>query len=234
MSSTTPKCNFKLLTGLSMAYALLLLCIQIFGAQFMYLPFTHIPSSPAVIMLAVLFAMGDILTEVYGYKQMQQIFISSIVTVGVFLIIITVMTRHPEMNAPSWWTATQSQIAFQQVFHTTLESFGVSAFSLVLSVYLNARIISRWKVLLKGRYFWLRSIGSSGIGMFIFCTIYVSIEADYGFTQDVKLLLSSFVTKIVGLVIFAYPANGIAWLLKKIEKIDVYDYHQSYNPFKNL
>ena len=224
----------KLLIPLSMGYALLLLCEGIFSSHFMYLPYTHITCSPAVFLLALVFVMGDILTEVYGYRIMQRIFISGIIMEGIFVAIITLITRHPELNAPQWWLATQSQAAFQQAFHGLPLGFASTTTALLLSVYLNARIISRWKILLKGRYFWLRSIGASGIGLLLFSCIFIALATTYGFEKDVELAMDSFLTKVVLLIIFAYPANVIAWLLKKIEGIDTYDYYQTYNPFKNF
>src|SRR3990167_4211694 len=92
--------------------------------------------------------------------------------------------------------------------------------------FINSAIISKWKTITHGKYFWLRSICSSLIGELIMLLISVPI-ALYG-TLNIKeiatLILYAYSYKIIFAVIISGPANYLANILKIKEDIDIYDF----------
>lgn len=47
-----------------------------------------------------------------------------------------------------------------------------------------------------------------------------------------ELVAISIGSKLIVLIVLAYPANFICYMLKKAQHIDVYDHGVNYNPFK--
>jgi uncharacterized PurR-regulated membrane protein YhhQ (DUF165 family) len=97
----------------------------------------------------------------------------------------------------------------------------------------NIYLLSKWKIWLQGRYFWLRCFVSSAIGEII-VTIIADITAFWGtmsLTQFDHLVLSVYFFKVLYSLIATFPASWVTTFLKKYEGIDVYDYTTKFNPF---
>jgi uncharacterized PurR-regulated membrane protein YhhQ (DUF165 family) len=95
-------------------------------------------------------------------------------------------------------------------------------------------MVAKWKVLLRGRLFWLRSLGASIIGEAVFVIISLCMEfiGVIPLQALVQLILVSFAMKIVLNPILVIPSSILAAMIKKIEQIDVYDYDLEFNPLK--
>jgi uncharacterized PurR-regulated membrane protein YhhQ (DUF165 family) len=89
-------------------------------------------------------------------------------------------------------------------------------------------------VLLQGRYFWLRSLGSSTIAEALYSAISILMMeiGSIPLANIWKVILMSYLIKVAYSIIFAGPGNLIVNFIKSTAKIDVYDYPASYNPFK--
>ncbi len=225
----------RFLQPISMLYSLLLMFVIIFTNKGMHYPFINF-ASVTLPFTIILFVLGDITTEVYGYRKTLNIIIQSAILVIIFTIVAALISKITPTYVPTEWQQGTDQSAYYQVFRKTPFYMATYIFSFLIATYLNIRVISRWKILFNGRYFWLRSIGASGIGAFVFCILdrldHFLIAPHYPFSEIVSLTVFSFFTKIIGFIILAYPANFIVRLLKAAENINTYDYYENYNPFK--
>ena len=123
------------------------------------------------------------------------------------------------MPFPATW---EGSMNYSYVTHGYLTVFFSVALGFFLAIILNIYLITKWKVLLKGRYFWLRSIRSSGISEFIYSTI-TGFIIFYGNVQNKELfsyILGMCVLKWLGTIVFATPATILTNVLKKIENIE--------------
>ena len=104
-------------------------------------------------------------------------------------------------------------------------------FVYLISSYANIRLLTKWKILTRGKYFWLRSVGSSSIGETIYSSlnIWLILFGSLEFTKLPQLIFWSFSLKILYTVILAYPASVLVQIIKKIDG-DNYD-NWSFNPF---
>ena len=111
--------------------------------------------------------LTDLLTEVYGYKYARQATWMMFFCCIIFSSIITLIIKSP----PSAYSGDYN-FAFGHLFRTT---FGGTFVTILTSTFVNSYIISKWKILIRGKYFWLRSLGASGIGeaveVFLECLI---------------------------------------------------------------
>jgi uncharacterized PurR-regulated membrane protein YhhQ (DUF165 family) len=89
-------------------------------------------------------------------------------------------------------------------------------------------------VLVKGKYFWLRSLGSSIIGE-SFYTIFVVSLVNIGiisFKEILQIFLVSYCYKLVFDLIAVTPASLLARFLKRSEGVDVYDFPKKFTSSK--
>src|SRR4029079_1592251 len=100
--------------------------------------------------------------------------------------------------------------------------------------FFNIYFLSKWKMLVKGKYFWLRSLGSSAIGESVY-TLFVVSLLNFGmvsFKGFINILCISYAFKLAFDTIAVIPASFLANFLKKTEGVDVYDFAQNFIPFK--
>jgi len=99
--------------------------------------------------------------------------------------------------------------------------------------FLNAYVMSRMKVWMKGKHLWTRTIGSTILGEGADSVVFnfVAFLGVFEFGQVAFIAFSGFVLKTLYEIVatpFTYLAVG--WL-KRVEQEDKYDHDVSYNPF---
>src|SRR5437588_9001839 len=86
---------------------------------------------------------------------------------------------------------------------------------------INTSLILRWKILLKGKFFWLRSAGSfliadAVISLFLIPTWFST--SGINLKQVLNLDLVEFFTRLLFIIILAFPSTVIVILLRIIER----------------
>jgi uncharacterized integral membrane protein (TIGR00697 family) len=187
-----------------------------------------INTTAATIIIPLWFLTGDVISEVYGYDVSKQIIWSALICQFIFALICSSIIHLP---SPSSFT---HQAAYDHVLGNLPRVAFASFAAIVCGAFINAYTVAKWKVLLKGRLFWLRSLGASIIGEAVFVIISLGMEF-FGvvpLSTLLQLILVSFTMKIALNPILVIPSSILTAWLKKIEKIDVYDYDLKFNPLK--
>ena len=179
-------------------------------------------------VLPFVLLIEDIVAEVYGYKISRLllwfVFLSMIIfTTGALIII--------HLPSPTYW---HLQSSFDAVFDPMLRGAPSLILALMVSRFINIFLITKLKILVKGKYFWLRSIFSTLLGSAI--GLIIAFGLAYGTSVSLvsfeKLILTDYFVRFL----YAMLGGGPAWLfvifLKKKESIDVYDVGTNFNPFK--
>lgn len=233
-----PRQGYKLLTFLSMIYLMLIIAVLLTNKKLINFPIAGaIPIS--VVIAGSYFVVADIIAEVYGYLACRRIIIQGLIALGLFSILMNLIANTSSVDVSVPWANIQDPNGYLYIFGNMPRDFLGIFLAYLISSYINAYLISKWKILLKGRYFWLRSIGSSCIGSFLFSAISDVVIAHALLYTDqpgflMRIILTSFLLKIATCIILAYPATLICAALKRIEGVDVYDYGVNYNPFKTF
>ncbi|MCK4870552.1 MAG: queuosine precursor transporter [Gammaproteobacteria bacterium] len=170
---------------------------------------------------------GDIVAEVYGYKVAKNLIWTSLVCEAVFAITANLVDLLPYHGSPF------HQAAYAQLVPLFMRVLLVNVVSTLISEFLNVYCVTKWKILLSGRFYWLRSLGAAAIGAFVYsisATI-ISFAGILTVTQMVKLMLSCYLIKEVIFVLITPVGVLIVLFLKKAERVDAYDYHTNFNPF---
>lgn len=181
------------------------------------------PLPAAIVVFPISYIIGDILTEVYGYVRARQViwlgFACNLYAVGVFSL-----TR--ALPGGSWWTADLQQ-SYVDVLGSTPRILLASFLAYLVGEFTNSLTLSQLKVATRGRYLWLRTIGSTLVGQGLDSLVFISLA----FGLSWPMILSQWITKSV----FETVATPLTYLvvdrLKAYEGRDVYDVDVGYNPF---
>jgi uncharacterized integral membrane protein (TIGR00697 family) len=112
----------------------------------------------STVIFPLSYALSDIVTEVYGYAVMRQLLWFAVICGYVFLFFIILILKLP---SPSYW---HLQNEFNAVFKNTWRFTTVASVGMISSLFLNSYAIAKWKILMKGKSFWLRSLGATSVG----------------------------------------------------------------------
>ncbi|MBA2649222.1 MAG: queuosine precursor transporter [Legionella sp.] len=176
-----------------------------------------------------IFILDDIIAEIYGYKITGSIILIGFLAQSLFVLICQLVTSAAH---PTFFTEAAT---YSSVLGLSLLRINISGFIAYITANLvNSYILSRWKILLKGRHFWLRSLGSSTFSEALYSLIAIfMMELNSIPLKDIfKVVAISFSIKAIYSIIFAGPANILVNYLKNITGIDVYDFPKQFTPFK--
>ncbi len=179
------------------------------------------------ILFPLSYIFGDILTEVYGYRKSRRViwlgFISALL---MSLVLYAVQSLPPAGDWPN-------QKAFEVILGFVPRIVLASLLAYFTGEFSNSVILSRLKIYTRGRFLWIRTIGSTligeGIDTVIFCLV-----AFYGVLPGHVLLavvVSNYLFKCTVEILFTPLTYLAVGFLKKREKEDVFDYGINYNPF---
>ncbi len=170
----------------------------------------------------------DITAEVYGYKSARILIWAGFLALLLFAFGCNFLIHLPSSNS-------LANNALVEVFKNTTRASVVWVLSGIVADFVNAYAITKWKILLRGRFFWFRSVASSAIGQIIYSLINVLIILSgsyYNVSDFFKIILIIYIYKMAVIGILAIPATFFTKFLKRVEKIDIYDYKTNFNPFK--
>src|SRR3990167_1311866 len=188
----------------------------------------HILEPGCIYLFPLSYAIADIVSEVYGYKIARQMVWFAMIAGFIFSSALWFVSKLP---APSFW---QHQTEYQAVFSPILRAYFATTLASLTGNFINIYFISKWKILMKGRHFWLRSVSSTAVGEATFSVIggtlaYWGVEP---WSKIVFLMLDGYLFKVLYAFVAVWLAVLVVYALKKSEGVDVYDTGVNYSPFK--
>lgn len=235
----TIKQDLRLTTGhtqnclplLGMAYVIFILTGFLFVAKEVQIRYLGIVSAGAFV-LPVSFVIIDIIAEAYGYMNARRIIIYGIIIQGLFCLLCYILLH---ISSPVTNAQFASPASYQKIFGGLPKIYISTTIASILSSFLNAYLLTRWQFICKGKYFWLRSIGASGIGEGVFTLIAVLLISlgQYSASIIFQFFAISYLAKIITTIICAYPASLILIILRKYEFLDFMQNISKFDPFKS-
>jgi len=187
-----------------------------------------IEATAGLLIFPISYIVNDIIAEVWGYKKARLI-----IWCGFAMNFLAVAIIQLSIWAPGSANFTH-QAEFELVFGNTIRIVIASFVAFLCGSFLNAFIMSKMKILQKGRGFSLRAVASTIVGEGADSLVFFTL-AFYGVipTSALFMLILTQTGMKTGYEILVLPlTNFIVKKVKKIEGTDVYDKHVSYNPFK--
>ena len=219
--------NSKFILFIVMIYLTVSLSADVIA--FKFANFFGFVESGATIIFPLSYVIGDVTCEVYGWNIAMKMVWFMLICEALFAILITLV-----IHIPSYPHFGQ----FQNEYNDILNNLWLFVLSGIIAnaicSLLNIFFISKWKILTKGKAFWLRSIFSTCISEFILVliTITLAFTPIIHANNSIKIFINAYALEILYAIIFVFPAQFFVNCLKKLEGIDAYDYGVSYNPFK--
>lgn len=221
--------GFKILLLLGMIYMSLMICNAILTDRYVGTNSFYILGG--TLTSPFIFILDDIVAEIYGYKITRFMIFSGFLT-QIFFSVICLLVVNAEY--PSFFL---EEHAYKYILGISLLKIDLSGFVAYITANLaNSYLITKWKILLKGRHFWLRSLGTSMFSEALYSFIAISLmEINRVPLHGIaKVIITSYLIKATYSVIFAWPGQLIVSYIKKRANIDVYDLPQKFTPFKFL
>ncbi len=185
--------------------------------------------SAASLCIPINYIFGDLLTEVYGYKQARRatwiLIFSSIVT-ALFFQLAVWLPPAPGFTANDSYTLVLGQVP-RVVIGAWIALFG--------GQFTNDFVLAKIKLLTKGKYLWMRTISSTVAGQAVDTTLFYSI-ALYNVIPTgllITSILSAWSLKVFIEVAMTPATYYVVNKLKKLEGEDYFDKDTNFNPFAN-
>jgi len=180
----------------------------------------------AVIVFPISYILGDVLTEVYGYRQAR-----SVIWLGFAcnLILVIAVWLGGILPAASFW---DGQAAYARILGYTPRILAASFLAYLVGEFSNSFVLAKLKIATNGRHLWTRTIGSTLVGQGLDSMVFITLA--FVGTIPFSGLLSAIITQ--WLVKTAYEAAVTPFtykavnFLKSWEGLDVYDYDTRFNP----
>ncbi len=194
------------------------------------------------LLFPISYIFGDVLTEVYGYKRSRRVIWAGFGAAALMAATFWVVGVLPGATD---WEADVGQTAYYAVLGG-VSSGGLVVASLVAyfsGEFSNSYVMAKMKIWTRGRFLWLRTIGSTLVGEGVDTALFILIATIYDVylvpEYDVfswaiapTLIVSNYIFK-VGIETLMTPATyRIVNLLKRVEREDYYDYDTDFNPFR--
>jgi len=215
------KITFRLLI-IAVLFITCLLTANIIGSKIFSIGSINLPA--AVIVFPFSYIFGDILTEVYGYRQARKIIWLGFLCNLLFVFFAWVGQLLPP--APFWG----NQTAYESILGYTPRLLAASFAGYIVGEFANSFVLAKMKVFTKGRWLWSRTIGSTIVGEGLDTVIFI-FGAFYGTPAfALVLILNHWVAKVGIEVLFTPVTYKVVNSLKKSEGIDTYDMKTNFNP----
>jgi len=186
------------------------------------------------ILFPVSYIFGDILTEVYGYRRSRRVIWTGFICLALSALVLWLVRALP---GEATWQDYAGQAAFVAILG------GMSSGGIVLASlggywageFSNSVLLAKMKLLTRGRWLWMRTIGSTIVGEMVDTVVFLVVACLFGvfpWSLFVTLLLTNYLFKC-GVEALMTPATyAVVRWLKRVEGVDYYDVGTDFDPFQ--
>lgn len=181
-----------------------------------------------VIIFPISYILGDVLTEVYGYRRARQViwlgFGCNLVAVGA---IVLALVAPPA----AFW---DGQEAFQRILGYTPRLLAASFLAYLVGEFANSYVLAKLKIMTRGRWLWLRTIGSTLVGQGLDSAVFVTVAFVGKLAPEIIIsaIAAQWIAKSVYEALATPLTYGVVGFLKRHEGLDTYDHDIDFNPLK--
>ena len=183
------------------------------------------PLPAAIVIFPLTYIVGDVLTEVYGYRQARRViwlgFFCNLVAVAAFWVAGLIPPLDPDV-----------QTAYDRIFGYVPRILAASFAAYLVGEFANSFVLAKMKIRTKGRFLWMRTIGSTVVGQGLDATIFIGIAfwGELPATVLGSMIITHWLVKTAYEVAATPFTYSVVNFLKKKEGIDHYDHDTDFNP----
>lgn len=203
--------------------------------QLLELPFQFIGGSAvilpaAIIIFPISYIVGDILTEVYGFRVAR-----AVIWLGFaanLLVVIALYLTGIIPGAPFW--SDDDQGSYNRILGQVPGILVASFIAYLIGEFSNSTVLALLKYKMQGRLLWVRTIGSTivgqGLDSFIFIFIAFGVFGDWSGAALLGAAIAQWITKILYETVATPLTYAVVNYMKRKEQMDVTDVPRSLNP----
>lgn len=186
------------------------------------------------ILFPVSYIFGDILTEVYGYKNSRRVIWSGFACLALSAAIFWLVKIMP---GEAQWQQYAGDAAYLAILGG-MSSGGIVLASLAgywSGEFTNSFVLAKMKILTGGRWLWTRTIGSTIAGELVDTLVFVGIASlfkVFPWSLFLTLTVTNYLFKVGVEALMTPVTYGVVGKLKQVENEDYYDKDTNFNPFK--
>lgn len=173
-----------------------------------------------------IYPLSDALTEVYGPKKTWANLVAGYIICSLF-ILITVVTIHlPYANILGYQTTKNVYLTVQDAI---VKCFGFGYLIFFIGMFINVKLLGKWKLKYSGKYYYWRSYVASAISEG-FVVVFANLLIWYDRTsalQVFRIIVTTYILKLVLTFGWALIGTWVKNILYAIEGMDSpYIYNQ--------
>ena len=197
------------------------------------LPFEFIGSKSVIIPASIIifpisYIVGDILTEVYGFRIARGVIWLGF---GANLLVVIALWLGGLIPAAGFWG---DQEAYDTILGQVPWILVASFIAYLIGEFSNSTVLALLKYKMQGRLLFVRTIGSTVVGQgldsFIFIYIAFGIGSDWSAQGLLQAALAQWIVKILYETVATPFTYAVVGYMKKKEEMDVTDVPRSLNP----
>lgn len=185
------------------------------------------------ILFPISYIFGDILTEVYGFKNSRRVIWAGFACLAVSAVVFGIIRLLP---GEAQWQKYAGDAAYLSILGG-MSSGGIVLASLAgywSGEFTNSFVLAKMKILTRGHWLWMRTIGSTIIGELVDTVLFVTIASlfkVFPWSLFVTLSLTNYLFKCTVEILMTPFTYATVAALKNMEKEDYYDRKTNFNPF---
>ena len=180
----------------------------------------------AIVIFPVSYILGDVLTEVYGFRQTRRViwlgFLCNLIVVAAIWIGLV-------LPAASFW---DGQEAYERILGATPRILAASFLAYFVGEFANAFVLAKMKIATEGRFLWARTIGSTLVGQGLDSLVFITLA--FAGVIPLGALATAIVTQWLVKSAYEAAATPVTYLvvgyLKRSEGLDAYDRDTRFSP----
>ena len=181
-----------------------------------------------IVIFPISYVVGDVLTEVWGYAAARRVIWLGFACNALMAAAIWLGGQLPA--APFW----KGDLAYEEILGHTPRIVAASFVAYLVGEFANSFVLAKLKLATRGRWLWMRTIGSTVVGQALDSAVFVTLA----FAGSVPVGGLAAIVAGQWLVKTLYEAAAtpltyaaVAWL-KANEGVDVYDSDTDFNPVR--
>lgn len=182
----------------------------------------------SIVIYPIIYILNDLIAEVWGYRKARIIIWSGLAMNALMSLFFALTIILPEAD---FW---KGQEAYAQIVGSTPRIVLASFVSYLSGSFLNAFVMSKMKVMHKGKHFGVRAVLSTLVGETADSLIFITAAFAGIFSAEnlIIMIVSQVLLKTLYEIIALPATTRIVKWIKRVENVDVFDTAISYNPFK--
>lgn len=203
-----------------------LLTANIVAAKLVVVAGVVVPAG--IIIFPVSYIVADVLTEVWGYGAARRVIWLGFACNALMVAAIWAAGALPA--APFW----KGDAAYAEILGATPRLLAASFVAYLAGEFANAYVMARVKILTRGRWLWVRTIGSTIVGEGLDSLVFVTLAFAGAVPPGVLagIVAGQWIFKVLYEAAATPLTYAVVGWLKSRERVDTFDYDTDFNPIR--